>query len=587
MNILPKIVTSLFLLFNLSVGISCDCAKYNPKKYISFTDVLSYIWTHYEVEGSPGFNNLKFIKSPKGYELTIHTIELNQVRNSKSILVWSFEEQEFTDSLRFFCKKNTTESLLKSQFENLKTRFYYDIRASSNNLFYGYPKAHLDIIEKLRCCKGLTNSGLNFLARAYEAEASSAWVSREMNNESTLDRYDKDFIITDSVLKAIEKSNLFLDSSLKIYKELLSRDPKYKTVVGSVKMKIANIYSMVYQEMKMFGLASQNKHYLKLCHYDEFYLQYCRMLLNQCPKNAILFTAGDNDTFPLYYLQNKDEVRTDVKVININLMRSPRVRNFLRKSYDINFNIKSEIYQKQFLIFNQQNYTSLSFYEFSKNLNSTDHSLETIYCLKPNKYVLQDGTTLNFDEDIYYIMDHMLACLDVMKNNNEYPICFSRTAEGCFDKIFTDIDNYRNKEGLIYYLGKEDSKFKIQTKDFLPITIVNKEFSKDHFIRLYFGALIGELKKKKTKALINTLKESIQNTKINGSYTFIIVLDVLLSIEEYNIALELFKNHSYIPEFEEAYKKSYQVKLEELLLSIPSKEKELIKEINRLSLAYN
>jgi hypothetical protein len=89
---------------------------------------------------------------------------------------------------------------------------------------------------------------------------------------------------------------------------------KMRSIALSVSLATSILFLGVPYIMAKEGWDDHNRHDRYMAR--DFAINY----LESCPPNAILFTQGDNDTYPLWYAQEVEGIRTDVRIVNLSLL---------------------------------------------------------------------------------------------------------------------------------------------------------------------------------------------------------------------------------------------------------------------------
>jgi hypothetical protein len=205
--------------------------------------------------------------------------------------------------------------------------------------------------------------------------------------------------------------------------------------------------------------------------------------LNSCAPNAILFTNGDNDTFPLWYAQEVEGIRTDVRVVNLSLLNTDwYIDQMKRKAYDsdpVPFSLKKEKYRQgnhdvtyiveddalkdQYvdlrvlfnilnsddsrLKLNTQQYGTVDFFPTKKFAVGYDSSEVMMKNYIPAKFASR-MTPLRWEMKPNAIEKNNLMILDLLAHNDwERPVYFASTMGS---ESYIGLEKYFFLEGLAY-----------------------------------------------------------------------------------------------------------------------------------------
>ena len=234
--------------------------------------------------------------------------------------------------------------------------------------------------------------------------------------------------------------------------------------------------------------------------------------LNSCAPNAILFTNADNDTFPLWYAQEVEGFRTDVRVICIQFLSDDAYLNQLKKQLNrsaplplsmreekyvagvrdyfpyVDYGIKDSVELKDLLAVltsdHQEDQVQMADGSFMNFLPTrkfrltinAEQLIKTGTINPAEKEMVTPAMEWNFTKA--YAGKGDLAMIDILATNNwERPVYYATTVS---DDTYMGLDKYLYLEGYAYRLlpfktnGDDRDKTSKTHSDVMYANVMNK-----------------------------------------------------------------------------------------------------------------
>src|SRR5690606_29074053 len=338
-------------------------------------------------------------------------------------------------------------------------------------------------------------------------------------------------------------------------------------------------------------------------------LDMAKNYLESCAPNAILFSYGDNDTYPLWYAQEVEGFRTDVRVVNLSLLSADwYMRQMMEKVNDadalpinidpqlIKDGVRDVIYYNDYnipgyvpvedllkvmLSDNPQNKAQLQNGEFVNILPTQKMELavnkEAVIAnnVVPKDWEANIVDTMRWTYNKRYVSRSELSMLSILANNNwKRPVYFTITTP---EDNYMGLDRFMVSEGFAYRLMpvdfglEEGDPSAIENVDQIYDNIMNKfswgnigkasyiDPDSYRYISMYVGSIFGQTaqqllsagEQEKVKNLVNNAYENMPKRAFLMSevMSYVSLVDAMYKVGEVDKANEIVgRNLKFIRE---------------------------------------